>query len=181
VLVVTIDNPPVNAASVAMRTGLSAAVVHANDSADIESVVITGAGKIFVGGADITEFGKPPVDPVLPDVCRQIENSAKPILAALNGAALGGGLEIALACHYRIAAATASVAFPEVKLGLVPGAGGTQRLPRLTGIPAAIDLIGSGRSVKADEARSDHGIPCRCTSERRLPQNGQPRCSVRSG
>jgi 3-hydroxyacyl-CoA dehydrogenase len=154
VLVVTIDNPPVNAASSAMRTGLTAAIVHANGSADIESVVITGAGKIFVGGADITEFGKPPVHPILPDVCQQIENSAKPVIAALNGAALGGGLEIALACHHRIAAATASVAFPEVKLGLIPGAGGTQRLPRVTGIPVAIDLIGSGRSVRAGEAKA---------------------------
>lgn len=152
VLVVTIDNPPVNAASIATRTGLAAAISHANDDAAIESVVITGAGKIFVGGADITEFGKPPVDPVLPDVCQHIEDCAKPVVAALNGAALGGGLEIALACHYRVAATTSSVAFPEVKLGLIPGAGGTQRLPRLTGIPVAVDLIGSGRSVKADEA-----------------------------
>jgi 3-hydroxyacyl-CoA dehydrogenase len=153
VLVVTIDNPPVNAASVAVRTGLSAAVSHANETAGIKSVVLTGAGKIFIGGADITEFGKPPVDPILPDVCQQIENSGKPVVAALNGAALGGGLEIALACHYRIAAPAASVAFPEVKLGLIPGAGGTQRLPRLIGIPAAIDLIGTGRSVKAGEAK----------------------------
>ncbi|MBX9456754.1 MAG: enoyl-CoA hydratase/isomerase family protein [Rhizobium sp.] len=154
VLVVTIDNPPVNAASTAMRAGLSGAIAHANGSADIGAVIITGAGRIFVGGADITEFGKPPVDPVLPDVCRQIEDSGKPVIAALNGAALGGGLEIALACHHRIAAATASVAFPEVKLGVVPGAGGTQRLPRLTGVPVAIDLIGTGRSVKASEALS---------------------------
>ncbi|UVC07971.1 enoyl-CoA hydratase/isomerase family protein [Rhizobium sp. TH2] len=154
VLVVTIDNPPVNAASAAMRTGLAAGISHANDSAEIESVILTGAGRIFVGGADLTEFGKPPVDPILPDVCQLIEDSGKPVIAALNGAALGGGLEVALACHYRIAAATASMAFPEVKLGLVPGAGGTQRLPRLTGIPVAIDLIGSGRSLKANEARS---------------------------
>lgn len=154
VLIVTIDNPPVNAASVAMRTGLSAAIAHANDSTEIVSTVITGAGKIFVGGADITEFGKPPVDPILPDVCQQIETSSKPVIAALNGAALGGGLEIALACHYRVATATASAAFPEVKLGLIPGAGGTQRLPRLTGIPVAIDLIGSGRSVKSSEAKA---------------------------
>jgi 3-hydroxyacyl-CoA dehydrogenase len=154
VLVVTIDNPPVNAASATMRAGLAAAISHANEGAEIESVVLTGAGKIFVGGADITEFGKPPVDPILPDVCLQIENSATPVLAALNGAALGGGLEIALACHYRVAAPTASVAFPEVKLGLVPGAGGTQRLPRLTGIAVAIDLIGSGRRAKASEAHS---------------------------
>lgn len=154
VLIVTIDNPPVNAASTAMRTGLAAAISHANESAEIKSVILTGAGKIFVGGADITEFGKPPVDPILPDVCQQIENSGKPVIAALNGAALGGGLEIAIACHYRIAAQTASVAFPEVKLGLIPGAGGTQRLPRLTAIPVAIDLIGSGRSVKSGEAKS---------------------------
>jgi 3-hydroxyacyl-CoA dehydrogenase len=154
VLVVTIDNPPVNAASVAMRTGLAAAIRHAGTTEDIRAAVITGAGRIFVGGADITEFGKPPVDPILPDVCAAIENSDKPVIAALNGAALGGGLEIALACHYRIADAAASLAFPEVKLGLVPGAGGTQRLPRLTGIPAAIDIAGSGRTLKASEALS---------------------------
>ena len=154
VLIVTIDNPPVNAASTAMRTGLAAAISHANESAEIKSAILTGAGKIFVGGADITEFGKPPVDPILPDICQQIEDSGKPVIAALNGAALGGGLEIALACHYRIAAATASVALPEVKLGVIPGAGGTQRLPRLIGIPVAIDLIGSGRGVKAGEAKS---------------------------
>jgi 3-hydroxyacyl-CoA dehydrogenase len=153
-LVVTIDNPPVNAASAAMRAGLAAAISHANEGAEIESVVLTGTGKIFVGGADITEFGRPPVDPILPDVCQLIENSGKSVIAALNGAVLGGGLEIALACHYRIAAAASTVAFPEVKLGLVPGAGGTQRLPRLTGIPAAIDLIGSGRSVRATEAKA---------------------------
>jgi 3-hydroxyacyl-CoA dehydrogenase len=152
VLVVTIDNPPVNAASAAMRSGLAAAVAHANAADGISAVVLTGAGKIFVGGADITEFGKPPVDPILPDVCMQIERSEKPVVAALNGAALGGGLELAIACHYRVASAFASVAFPEVKLGLIPGAGGTQRLPRLTGIPVAIDLIGTGRAVKAAEA-----------------------------
>lgn len=154
VLIATIDNPPVNAASVAMRAGLAAAIALANDQAEIERVIITGAGKVFVGGADITEFGKPPVNPVLPDLCRHIEESAKPFIAALNGAALGGGLEIALACHYRIAVAAATVGFPEVKLGVIPGAGGTQRLPRLTGIPVAIDLIGSGRTLKAQEART---------------------------
>ncbi|WP_137154970.1 3-hydroxyacyl-CoA dehydrogenase NAD-binding domain-containing protein [Rhizobium sp. FKL33] len=154
VLVITIDNPPVNAASLAMRQGLAAAIADAHNDPAIKAVVLTGAGRIFVGGADITEFDKPPVDPILPDVCQLLENSSKPIIAALNGAALGGGLEIALACHYRIAALSASVAFPEVKLGLIPGAGGTQRLPRLTGAAIAIDLIGSGRSVKADEALS---------------------------
>jgi 3-hydroxyacyl-CoA dehydrogenase len=154
VLVITIDNPPVNAASLAMRQGLAAAIADAERDAGIEAAVVTGAGRIFVGGADITEFDKPPVDPILPDICQLLENSSKPMMAALNGAALGGGLEIALACHYRIAAPTASVAFPEVKLGLIPGAGGTQRLPRLTGAAVAFDLIGSGRSVKAEEALS---------------------------
>lgn len=154
VLVITIDNPPVNAASLAMRQGLAAAIADAHNDPAIKAVVLTGAGRIFVGGADITEFDKPPVDPVLPDVCQLLENASKPVIAALNGAALGGGLEIALACQYRIAAPSASVAFPEVKLGLIPGAGGTQRLPRLTGGAIAIDLIGSGRSVKADEALS---------------------------
>ena len=151
-LVVTIDNPPVNAASTEMRRGLVAALSHASDATDIKAVVLTGAGKIFVGGADITEFDKAPVEPFLPDICMQIETLAKPVIAALNGAALGGGLEIALACHYRLASPSATVAFPEVKLGVVPGAGGTQRLPRLVGVPAAINLIGSGRSLKAQEA-----------------------------
>jgi 3-hydroxyacyl-CoA dehydrogenase len=154
VLVITIDNPPVNAASLSMRQGLAAGIADAQNDPAIKAVVLTGAGRIFVGGADITEFDKPPVAPILPDVCQLLENSSKPVIAALNGAALGGGLEIALACHYRIAAPNASVAFPEVKLGLIPGAGGTQRLPRLTGRAIAIDLIGSGRSVKAEEALS---------------------------
>jgi 3-hydroxyacyl-CoA dehydrogenase len=152
ILVATIDNPPVNAASAAMRAGLVAAIAYANSTPRVTAVILTGAGKIFVGGADITEFGKVPADPILPDVCTIIENSGKPVVAAINGAALGGGLEIPLACHYRIAASAASFAFPEVKLGLVPGAGGTQRLPRLAGLIEAIDLIGSGRSIKAQAA-----------------------------
>lgn len=152
ILLVTIDNPPVNAASASMRSGLAAAIAHADRTIAVKATIITGAGRIFVGGADITEFGKTPIDPILPDVCTEIEHAAKPVIAAINGAALGGGLEIALACHCRIASASATLAFPEVKLGLVPGAGGTQRLPRLTGIPAAIDIVGSGRSLKASEA-----------------------------
>ena len=114
---------------------------------DIAAIVITGAGSIFIGGADIREFGAPPAEPVLPTVLAAIENAAKPVVAAINGAALGGGLEVALAAHRRIAGPTATLALPEVKLGIVPGAGGTQRLPRLIGIPAAIDLIATGRSV----------------------------------
>lgn len=153
-LVVTIDNQPVNALSATVRQGLVAAVDHAQADAEIDALVVTGAGRIFIGGADITEFGKPPVDPILPEVIAKLEQAAKPVIAAINGAALGGGLEVALACHARVMAETANVALPEVKLGIVPGAGGTQRLPRLVGIAGAIDIIGSGRSVKAKEAMS---------------------------
>ncbi|MBB4065920.1 3-hydroxyacyl-CoA dehydrogenase NAD-binding domain-containing protein [Gellertiella hungarica] len=152
VLVVTLDNPPVNAASQTVRAGIMAALAHLNGNSTLKAMVMTGAGKSFVGGADIREFGKPPVDPILPDVVSAIEASAKPVVAALNGVALGGGLEIALACHQRIAAASAKLGLPEVKLGLVPGAGGTQRLPRLTGVAPAIEMIGSGRAVSAKEA-----------------------------
>ncbi len=152
VLVVTLDNPPVNAASQTVRAGIMAALAHLNGNSTLKAMVITGAGKSFVGGADIREFGKPPVDPILPDVVSAIEASEKPVIAALNGVALGGGLEIALACHQRIAAPAAKLGLPEVKLGLVPGAGGTQRLPRLTGVAAAIEMIGSGRAVSAAEA-----------------------------
>ncbi|CDN56159.1 Enoyl-CoA hydratase/isomerase/3-hydroxyacyl-CoA dehydrogenase [Neorhizobium galegae bv. officinalis bv. officinalis str. HAMBI 1141] len=152
VLVVTIDNPPVNATSVDVRSGLEKALAYSETTGEITGVTITGAGKTFIGGADIKEFGKPAMEPTLPDVIEKIEGLSKPVVAALNGAALGGGLEVALTCHYRIASPAAQVGLPEVKLGIVPGAGGTQRLPRLIGIPAALDLITSGRSVKAEEA-----------------------------
>jgi 3-hydroxyacyl-CoA dehydrogenase len=151
-LIVTINNPPVNATSAEVRQGLLAAIRHGTEQLSIRHLILAGAGKIFVGGADISEFGKPPADPTLPAVLEAIEQSPKPVIAALNGAALGGGLEIALACHYRVAAPTASFALPEVKLGIVPGAGGTQRLPRLTGLPVALEMIGTGRSVKPAEA-----------------------------
>ncbi|KQY13892.1 3-hydroxyacyl-CoA dehydrogenase NAD-binding domain-containing protein [Rhizobium sp. Root482] len=152
VLLVSIDNPPVNALSAHVRQGLTEALDHAATLEAITGVVITGAGRIFIGGADITEFGKPPVEPSLPEIIERIENFAKPVVAAVNGAALGGGCEIALACHGRIAGEKAGFGLPEVKLGIVPGAGGTQRLPRLIGLPQAIDLIGSGRTVKPAEA-----------------------------
>ncbi|MGG6897352.1 MULTISPECIES: 3-hydroxyacyl-CoA dehydrogenase NAD-binding domain-containing protein [Rhizobium] len=152
VLVVTIDNAPVNALSADVRAGLMAALNHAEKDGAVAGVVLTGAGSTFIGGADIKEFGKPPVEPLLPDVISRLEAFAKPIAAAINGAALGGGLEVALACHRRHAAPSAKLGLPEVKLGIVPGAGGTQRLPRLTGIAAAIDLIASGRMIPAAEA-----------------------------
>ena len=154
ILVVTIDNPPVNATSADVRLGLSRALAHAEAEGTISGMVITGAGKTFIGGADIKEFGKPAIEPTLPDVIEKIEALSKPVVAALNGAALGGGLELALACHYRIASPAAQLGLPEVKLGIVPGAGGTQRLPRLIGIPAAIELIASGRIAKINEALS---------------------------
>ncbi|MFB9949640.1 3-hydroxyacyl-CoA dehydrogenase NAD-binding domain-containing protein [Rhizobium puerariae] len=154
VLIVTIDNAPVNATSADVRIGLEKALDHAEAADDVKGVVITGAGRTFIGGADMREFGKQPVEPILPVVIEKIENLSRPVVAVLNGAALGGGLEVALACHHRIVSSAAQVGLPEVKLGLVPGAGGTQRLPRLVGIPAALDLIASGRSVKAEEALS---------------------------
>jgi 3-hydroxyacyl-CoA dehydrogenase len=154
VLVVVIDNPPVNAASAAMRAGLFAAMHHAAATDAISAVVITGAGRNFVGGADIREFGAPVAEPTLPQVIERIEASDKPVVAAINGAALGGGLEIALGCHRRIATAEAKLGLPEVKLGIVPGAGGTQRLPRLVGAAVAVELIASGRIVGATEALS---------------------------
>ncbi len=153
VLVVTIDNAPVNALSADVRAGLMAAFEHAEKDGNVAAVVLTGAGNSFIGGADIKEFGKPPVEPLLPDVIARIEIFAKPVIAAINGAALGGGLEVALACHRRLAASAAKLGLPEVKLGIVPGAGGTQRLPRLTGIAGAIDMIANGRIMSAAEAR----------------------------
>jgi 3-hydroxyacyl-CoA dehydrogenase len=153
VLVVTIDNPPVNAASADMRQGLFAAIDHAAGTPEIAAVVITGAGKTFVGGADIREFGKPMAEPLLPQVINHIEESGKPVVAAINGAALGGGLEIALGCHHRIASPSAKLGLPEVKLGIVPGAGGTQRLPRLAGIVAAAEMAATGRLVGPEEAQ----------------------------
>jgi 3-hydroxyacyl-CoA dehydrogenase len=152
VLLIEIDHPPVNALSTDVRKGLMTAITHGEATVDIAAIVVTGAGSIFIGGADIREFGAPPAEPVLPTVLAAIENATKPVVAAVNGAALGGGLEVALAAHRRIATATATLALPEVKLGIVPGAGGTQRLPRLIGIPAAIDMIATGRTAPAAEA-----------------------------
>ncbi|WP_262027440.1 3-hydroxyacyl-CoA dehydrogenase NAD-binding domain-containing protein [Microvirga sp. Mcv34] len=152
VALIEIDNPPVNATSQAVRAGLLAAIREVDNNPRIEAVVIACAGKTFVAGADIREFGQVPREPHLPDVINAIEACSKPVVAAIQGTALGGGCEIALACHARVAEAGASLGLPEVKLGLVPGAGGTQRLPRLVGLDAALDLVTSGRPVKAPEA-----------------------------
>jgi len=152
ILVVTIDNPPVNALGVDVRRGLTAAIDAAGADAAVKAVLIVGSGKTFIGGADIREFGKPPMAPFLPDVCNGIEACSKPVIAVIHGAALGGGLEIALAAHYRLALPAAKLGLPEVALGLLPGAGGTQRTPRLIGAAAALDMMLSGRHVGAAEA-----------------------------
>lgn len=154
VALVLVDSPPVNATSQAVRAGLLAAIAKTQADASIKGVVIACEGRTFIAGADIREFGLPPVEPHLPDVYNAIEASTKPVVAALHGTALGGGFEVALACHARVLTADARVGLPEVKLGLIPGAGGTQRLPRLIGMLPALDIITTGRQVKADEART---------------------------
>ncbi len=152
VAVIEIDNPPVNASSHAVRAGLAAALAQANADAAASAIVIACKGRTFVAGADIREFGKPPAPPALAEVCALLEASAKPVVAAIHGTALGGGGELAMSCHGRVAVHDARLGLPEVKLGLIPGAGGTQRLPRLVGMPAAIDIASSGRMVTAEEA-----------------------------
>ncbi|MGV6876155.1 FAD-dependent oxidoreductase [Pseudochelatococcus sp. B33] len=152
VALITIDNPPVNVTSHAVREGLVAALDKAG-TADIERVILTGAGRAFVAGADAREFAAPARAPHLPDIIARIERFPVPVIAAINGTALGGGLELALACRWRIASPAATLGLPEVTLGIVPGAGGTQRLPRLTGLAAALSLISEGRLIGTAEAQ----------------------------
>jgi 3-hydroxyacyl-CoA dehydrogenase len=152
VLIVTSNNPPVNALGAAVRQGLVAAIEEAEGDEAIKAVVIRCEGQTFFAGADITEFGKPPVMPWLPTVVDAIENCSKPVVAAIHGTALGGGLEVALGCHYRIAIKDAKLGVPEVKLGLLPGAGGTQRLPRVAGVQKALEMCTSGAMVSAKDA-----------------------------
>ena len=125
IAVITVNNPPVNALGQAVRAGLQSAFNEANADQSVQAVVLVCAGNTFIAGADIKEFGKPPVAPSLPDVIEGIEQITKPSVAVIHGTALGGGLEVALGCHYRIARKDAQVGLPEVKLGLLPGAGGT--------------------------------------------------------
>ncbi|RYF04964.1 MAG: 3-hydroxyacyl-CoA dehydrogenase, partial [Oxalobacteraceae bacterium] len=152
ILLVTIDNPPVNALGADVRAGLLAAIEAADADPAVAAVLIAGSGRTFIGGADIREFGKPPLPPALPDVCNRIEACTKPVVAAIHGPALGGGLEVALAAHYRIALPAAQLGLPEVQLGLLPGAGGTQRTPRLVGAAAALEMMLSGRHLGPAEA-----------------------------
>jgi 3-hydroxyacyl-CoA dehydrogenase len=152
VAVITLDNPPVNGLGFDTRRGLADGVQRANADAAVKAIVLTGAGKAFSGGADIKEFGSPKAiaEPNLLSLIRLLEDSAKPTVAAINGTVMGGGLELSLGCHYRVAAPKVPVALPEVKLGLVPGAGGTQRLPRVLGVETALNMIVSGEPVMSD-------------------------------
>ncbi len=152
VAVITMNNPPVNGLGFLTRVGITDGLALANADAAVKSIIITGAGKAFSGGADIKEFGSPKAlqEPNLLSVISAIENSPKPVVAAVHTVCMGGGLELALGCHYRIAAPGCNVALPEVKLGLIPGAGGTQRLPRVLGVEVALNMIVSGEPVKSE-------------------------------
>lgn len=149
-----VDNPPVNALSHSVREGLVNQMKVCADDDAVEAVVVSCAGRTFIAGADIKEFATGPKAPHLPDVVQKIEDMDKPVVAAIHGTALGGGLEIALGCHYRVAVSSAKIGLPEVKLGILPGAGGTQRFPRIAGVENALDAILSGRHIKAKTAAS---------------------------
>ncbi|MCS3742286.1 3-hydroxyacyl-CoA dehydrogenase NAD-binding domain-containing protein [Rhizobium sp. BK661] len=154
IAVVTVDNPPVNALSQAVRQDLWNAAEALDRDPSVDAVVLICAGRTFIAGADVSEFGKPPLPPHLPDLVTRIEKTAKPWVAAIHGSALGGGFEIALGCRFRVASPSASIGLPEVRLGIVPGAGGTVRLPRLAGAALAADMVTSGQPVTALRARA---------------------------
>jgi 3-hydroxyacyl-CoA dehydrogenase len=156
IAVITIDNPPVNALSPGVPEGIAEALERIANDDEVKAAVIMGADKTFVAGADIKEFGKitsgrPRSAGLLP-LLLQMEDSRKPIVAAIHGSAFGGGLELAMAAHYRVAHPAAQVGQPEVKLGIIPGAGGTQRLPRLAGVAKAVEMCAGGNPIKAEEA-----------------------------
>ena len=152
VAIVTVNSPPVNALSAAVRKGIADGVKSAQADDSVKAIVIACAGRTFIAGADITEFGKPPQSPSLHEVIEVIENSSKPVVAAIHGTELGGGLELALGCHFRVATKDAKLGLPEVKLGLLPGAGGTQRLPRAVGPEMAVTMIVGGNPISAADA-----------------------------
>ncbi|HET6943183.1 MAG TPA: 3-hydroxyacyl-CoA dehydrogenase NAD-binding domain-containing protein [Sphingomicrobium sp.] len=168
VLIVLSNNPPVNALGAAVRQGLVAAIEEAEANDAVKAVVIACEGQTFFAGADITEFGKPPVMPWLPTVVDRIESCTKPVVAAIHGTALGGGLEVALGCHYRVALPSAKLGTPEVKLGLLPGAGGTQRLPRVAGVRKALEMCAGGSPIGAKEA-FDCGLVDRLIEDDLIP------------
>ena len=164
VLVIISDNPPVNALGAAVRQGLEAGIKEGLADDAIRAMVIRCDGRTFFAGADITEFTKPPVEPMLPAVVDMIEASDKPVVAAIHGTALGGGCEITLGCHYRVAVPLAKLGVPEVKLGLLPGAGGTQRLPRVAGLRLALEMCATGSPISANKA-FDAGLVDRVVGE----------------
>ena len=151
VAVITLDNPPVNGLGYDTRRAFADHVQAADADPAVTAIVITGAGKAFSGGADIKEFGSPKAiaEPNLLSLIRLLENCGKPTIAAIHSVCMGGGLELSLGCHYRVGAPGASIALPEVKIGLIPGAGGTQRLPRVLGVETALNIIVSGDPVKS--------------------------------
>lgn len=165
IAVVTIDNPPVNALGYNLRKPLHDALGELRDDPTAEAIVVTCAGRTFIAGADITEFGKPMQAPSLPDLIEMLESIGKPTVAAIHGTALGGGLELALGCHFRVADAGAKLGLPEVKLGLLPGAGGTQRLPRIVGPEKAVRMVVSGNPIAAAEAHADGLVDAVCSEE----------------
>ena len=185
VAVVTLQNPPVNGLGFSVRAGLDVVLRASLQDDAIDAVVLTGAGRMFSGGADIREFGQPPPPgtPPLPELITTVENASKPVVAAIHGVALGGGCELALGCHLRLVTPDTRVGLPEVTLGIVPGAGGTQRLPRLIGVEAALNLIVNGRRVSAttalslgfvDEVVDGDIVEAAITRARRLVDEGQP-------
>lgn len=162
IAVITVNNPPVNALSPGVPEGIATAIERASQDPEVRAVVLIGSGQTFIAGADIKEFGKitsgrkergDGLHPLL----AKLESCPKPVVAAIHGTAFGGGLEVAMACHYRVAVASAQVGQPEVKLGIIPGAGGTQRLPRLAGVAKAVEMCSLGEPVRGEEARQ-HGI-----------------------
>ncbi len=167
VAVITIHNPPVNALSHTVRKGISDCLAEAAGDDAIKAVIIYCAGRTFIAGADIREFGKPPQSPSLREVLAQLDACRKPTVAAIHGTALGGGLETALCCHYRVALSAAKLGLPEVKLGLLPGSGGTQRLPRLIGAENALDMMTGGKPVAAETAMA-WGMVDECTDDELL-------------
>ncbi len=149
IALITINNPPVNALGQAVRSGLIEKIEEAEQDNDVKAIIIRGEDKCFSAGADISEFGKTRLEPHLPDVCNRIEASSKPVVAAIHGTTLGGGFEVALSAHYRIALSSTKIGLPEVHLGILPGAGGTQRLPRIAGVHAALEMMTTGKPVPA--------------------------------
>ena len=186
--VITVNNPPVNALGQGVRQGLQEGLAKGIADAGAKALVLIGGGRTFIAGADIREFGKPSMPPDLNAVIAQYESSPKLVVAAIHGTALGGGLEVAFGCHYRCAVASGQVGFPEVKLGLLPGAGGTQRLPRLTGVETALPLIVAGDPIPAAKAQAlgiiDEVVPGdllegACAYAERLVAEGKPLRKIR--